>query len=333
MQYLSRNSMWFDELAIALGLKTVETDAYMRRFWADDFLPAPWRSLGALLWIPDRLFSILGFQLLFIAREWTVGVIFVSLCAALACLGLFDRFRSSPWKAALIAAPTIAALVAATMRLLPFGLRVSLFTGWPLFLFSMAGLQALQRVIPARLRLGPVALTALVAGIPALLVGAHLPPYHSQETRPVLEQLVSRSRPGDRFYVYRAADHAMNFYGRPLGLSGWVTAECHREEPQAYFRELDQFRGQSRVWFFYTHSALGFREPEVIRSYLETIGKEREHIPDPFGARGQMEAAAYLYDLSDPSRLTAATWDSHQFPDPWTGEPRDLCDGRRVAGR
>jgi hypothetical protein len=318
---------------IALSLKDAEGDAYMRRFWADDFLPAPWRSASAFLWIPDRLVSILGFQLLFIAREWTVGMIFVGICAALACLGLFDLFRKSPWKAALIAAPTIAAVLAATVRLLPFGLRVSLYAGWPLQLFAMAGLQALQRAVPARARPALVVLAALIAAIPAVLVGAHLPPYHSQESRPVLAELASRWRPGDVLYVYSSGEYAARFYGPRLGLTEWVTGGCHREEPRAHFRELDQFRGRPRVWFFYTHAALGFREPEVIRSYLGTVGKELDRIPDPFGARGQIEAAAYLYDLSDPIRLAAATWDTHQFPDPVTGEPRDLCDGRRVAGK
>src|SRR5262245_33950997 len=62
---------------LALRLQTVEGSAYMRRFWAQDFFPAPWHGLDALLWLPDRLFSILGFQLLFIGREWTFGQVFV----------------------------------------------------------------------------------------------------------------------------------------------------------------------------------------------------------------------------------------------------------------
>jgi hypothetical protein len=85
------------------------------------------------------------------------------------------------------------------------------------------------------------------------------------------------------------------------------------------------------VWFFYTHAALGYQEPEVIRSYLRSIGDERDRIPAPFGARGQREAAAYLYDLSDQGRLAATTWDRHQVPKTTTGAPRVLCDGTRVG--
>jgi two-component system sensor histidine kinase RegB len=65
----------------------------------------------------------------------------------------------------------------------------------------------------------------------------------------------------------------------------------HRDDPRSYFRELDRFRGRSRVWFFHTHAALGYREPEVIRSYLATMGVLRDSIPDPYGLTGQREAA------------------------------------------
>lgn len=74
------------------------------------------------------------------------------------------------------------------------------------------------------------------------------------------------------------------------------------------------------------------REPVVIRSYLAAIGTERERIPDPFGGKDQSEAAAYLYDLSDPVRLAAGTAADHRFPEPRTGRPRVLCDGTRLPG-
>ena len=149
----------------------------------------------------------------------------------------------------------------------------------------------------------------------------------------MLEELARRWRTGDALFVYFGGRYAAEFYGRRLGLSGWATSGCHREEPREYFREIDHLRGRPRVWFFYTHGAEGYREPEVIRSYLETIGSERDRIPDPFGSRGQSEAAAYLYDLSDPNRLAAETWQTHRFPDPTTGGPRVLCDGTWIPGR
>jgi hypothetical protein len=316
---------------LALKLVSAETQTYMHRFWAADFPPAPWHSLAALLWIPDRLHGILGFDLLFIAREWTIGRIFVGVCAALACIGIFDMFRNRSWTAALIATPTAATVLAAIARLLPFGLRVSLAAGWPLMLFTLAGVQALQKYLPRRARFAPAALAALLAGILVLLIVVHLPPYHFQEGRPVLEAVAGRWQKGDALYVYYSAEKAVSFYGSHLGLTASFTGDCHREQPREYFREVDQFRGRSRVWFFYTHAALGYREPEVIRSYLSAIGEERDRIPDPYGSREQAEAAAYLYDLSNPTRLAATTWDTHQYPDPVVDSVRILCDGTQLG--
>jgi len=56
-------------------------------------------------------------------------------------------------------------------------------------------------------------------------------------------------------------------------------------------------------------------------------------VPDPFGLKGQWEAAAYLYDLSDPARLAATSAEAHHYPEPTTGEGRILCDGTRLGGR
>jgi Dolichyl-phosphate-mannose-protein mannosyltransferase len=317
-------------VGLAQRLRAADADVYMRRFWAQDFLPAPWHGLDALLWLPERLFSILGFQLLFIAREWSFGQVFVSLCAVLACAGVVDAFRRSPVQAGLLLAPTLAAILASSARLLPFGLRVSLYAGWPLQLAVVIGLQWLASAFPRRRRLA-LGLASTVAAIPAVLVAVFHPPYHHQETRPVLAALARQWRPGDRLYVYPGAGYAVDFYGAPLGLTGGIVGGCHREDPRAYFREIDPLRGAARVWFVYSHSARGFREPEVIRSYLETIGRERAHIPDPYGLTGQSEAAAYLYDLSEPARLAAANWETHRFPDPFTDGPRDFCDGTRIG--
>jgi hypothetical protein len=320
---------------LALKQLDPQTHAYMHRFWQNDFAPAPWKSVPGLLWIPKHLIDALGFLLVFIAQDLRVGHIFVFVCASLACVGLFVLFRRVPWYAALIIAPAAAAVLAAAARVLPFGGRVALHAGWPLLVAAMAGMEAVRQSVRGNARLLASLVVVAIACTPAamILLAVGPPPFHHQESRPVLEALARRWKPGDRLYVYPGAKYAAEFYGRRLGLNDFVVAECHREDPRAYFREIDQFRGQARVWFFYTHSALGYREPEVIRSYFSAIGTERDHIPDPYGLKGQSEAAAYLYDLSDPQRLASATWSTHKFPEPTTGAARILCDGTRIGAK
>jgi Dolichyl-phosphate-mannose-protein mannosyltransferase len=310
-----------------------ETKAYMNRFWVDGFAPAPWTSIDALLWVPGRLFNAFGQLLLFIVADSPPGKAFVALCALLAVVGLAALFATWPWRAALVLAPTVAAVLGASARLLPFDGRVGIYAGWPLLVATMAGVQAMHSRLTAKARAAVAAIGILIVGLPVLFIlAAGRPPYHHEEARPVLEAVARRWRLGDALYVYYGARYAMQFYGRRAGFTEWTTGECHREDPRAYFREADAFRGRPRVWFFYTHSGLGYREPAVIRSYLAAIGTERERIPDPFGGKDQSEAAAYLYDLSDPVRLAAGTAADHRFPEPRTGRPRVLCDGTRLSG-
>ncbi|HEY6946009.1 MAG TPA: glycosyltransferase family 39 protein [Candidatus Acidoferrum sp.] len=320
---------------LALKLVDPETNAYMRRFWVGGFPPAPWTSMEALLWVPQRLMETLGFLMFFQAADWTAGRIVAAAFGILACIGLVFLFRKFPRRAPLIVAPTLAAILAASTRLLPFQGRVGLWAGWPLLILSMAGLQAIYEWIAQRARVAAVGLTVLAAGAPAILVFAFArPPYHCQDMRPVLAAVAHRWHDGDILYVYYGAREAMDFYGRRAGFKEWTAGECHREEPREYFREVDQFRGHARVWFVYTHSAFGYREPEVIRSYFKTIGTERERIAALSSVKeGQCEAVALLYDLSDKTRLVASTWDTYQFPDTRTGGTRILCDGTQVNGK
>ena len=111
----------------------------------------------------------------------------------------------------------------------------------------------------------------------------------------------------------------MKFYGRRVGLRQWTAGGCHRGDPRAYLREIDSMRGADRVWFVYTQGALGWKEP----------GLEKDRIPDPFGLSGEREAAAVLYDLSDPARLSAARAETHVLDQVPHGM-RTPCDGTRL---
>jgi hypothetical protein len=58
---------------LALRLLDPETAAYMARFWASAFPPAPWTSLTAPLWLPWHLFDAFGF---FLLCRWKNGSAF-----------------------------------------------------------------------------------------------------------------------------------------------------------------------------------------------------------------------------------------------------------------
>jgi hypothetical protein len=308
------------------------TSIYMHRYWANGFMPIP-SIHGDWWWVPRHMLVTFAHFLLFDPRELGVtGLAFVGFASAAALAGATVLLLVRSPKAALIVAPVLAALLASTARLLPFDGRVAVYTGWPLLLLAASGLQAMgSSPFPPVRVLAPLTI-AVFAGLPAFVVlTSGRPPYPNEESRPVLEQLARRLRPGDAIYVYYGAGPAMEFYGKRLGLNGWFTGDCHRENVRAYLRDIDRFRGGRRVWFVYTHAALGFREPETIQSYLRTIGVLRERIDDQRGLTGQRAAAADLYDLSDEGRLASVSKDAFDVGPQRTGGPGTFCDGTRLG--
>jgi hypothetical protein len=292
--------------ATALLVRDPETMSYLRSFWGarGGFPPPLTEGLAAVAWAPRQLFAVFAHFLLFLTPPALV-VSIAAPAAGLAIPGLFWLGRRSCWRAILLATPIVAGLIAAYAGVLPFRHRVGLYAGWSVLAFSMAGLEALGGWLAGRGRFFATSVAVLVGAPLALLVLlAARPPYPTQESRPVLQELARRRQPDDLLYVYCGGRHAIAFYGPRVGLEGWKQGGCH-DDTRAILQELDAFRGQPRLWFFFTQSH--GQQTVAIRSYLQTIGRERDVIPDPAGSRGEAETAAYLFDLSDPHLLGTAS--------------------------
>ena len=111
----------------------------------------------------------------------------------------------------------------------------------------------------------------------------------------------------------------MHFYGSANGIKEdeWTEGGVHYGDTRAYLHEVDSFRGEPRFWLVYTQTAR-FKAPKSIVAYLDTIGERLDVIPDPYGRGGQSEAAAYLFDLSEPDHLERADADTFTLPEPTT---------------
>jgi hypothetical protein len=154
----------------------------------------------------------------------------------------------------------------------------------------------------------------MVVALPlvAIVLLAARPPYSGSDDVPprsVLTELAQRRRPADRIYVYTQGRHDMAYYGSRAGIEVWLQGEQHYDDPRGYLREVDVLRGEPRVWFFWVR--LDGDEPDLIRSYLDTIGREVERIP----AEPQSTTGAVLYDLSDTERSTRISAESFPLPD------------------
>jgi len=296
---------------------SAETREYMLMFWARGFPPAP-TTLDALLWTPRVLSEVLNFALFFGLADqlWIVAAVAATL-AVLVVPGAWWLARRSGYHAAVVMSPIVVGVLAAAVHLLPLSGRVSLWLVGPLLLLAGSGLSAVADWCSPRLRAIPAAAGALMAAVAITSVTIlEPPPYRSQDLKPVLAHVGAQMQPDDTFYVYYGARLAMRFYGPRAGITHWIEGNCHRRNTPEYFRELDAFRGQSRVWVIWTHAIPRFGEPEAIRSYLSTIGTERLRIEAP-GRDGDVASGeALLYDLSDPARLAASDAESHPIPLP-----------------
>lgn len=216
------------------------------------------------------------------------GIIFLIKKYGLATLILFS--------------PLLIAILLASAKILPFDGRVAIYATWPFIISGIAGIGSLQVWWPFLFR--PVAGTviSLVIAIPiaviTIVLPSERPPFNGQSSQPVLRQLKKQMQPGDIVYVYFKARHAMHFYGPKQGVNNYIIGNGH-DSIAPFLREVDELKGNKRVWFFFSQWTERQPFPDSIKAYMgNIIGKEIGKIPDPDGNKEDLETAAHLYDLS-----------------------------------
>jgi hypothetical protein len=289
-------SVWY-----ALSMNS-QVKADMGAYWKKGFPPANF-GMDYILWYPKKLYEEVNFFLAWWLADLLPAIRIVGLLLLLATApGLIYLSKQKGYITLFLFAPLIAALLLAAAYQYPFANRVGLYATFPILISAMAGLQALQSWWPKFIRPGVASAIAFVLGfIPILhLVFAPLlrPPYLGQPMQPVLKELKKQMQPGDILYVYHKAKWAVQFYGAREGITDYIVAKGDTTVIPI-LRDADKLKGNKRVWFLYTQWTPPQPFPDSIKAYLGTvIGKEIGRIPDPYGGTEDLEAAAYLYDLS-----------------------------------
>jgi len=275
----------------------------MSAYWSRGF--APLDSFGRYLkWIYITLADELSYFLTFWMTDVVPQITIVSKVLLLLSIP-GTVFLAKKYKAAtlLLFSPLLVALFLATARILPFDNRVSIYATWPFIFSGIAGLTALQNWLPLLFRPVTSIALSLIIALPIILITIVLPsehpPFNAQSSQPVLRELKKQLLPGDILYVYFKARHALHFYGPKEGIINYVTGNSY-DNIVPFLRELDKFKGNKRVWFFFSQWTERQTFPDSIKAYLgNVIGKEIVRIPDPDGNKEDLETAAHLYDLSD----------------------------------
>lgn len=298
-------AVWTIGCAVAgvysLHLVSPETQAAMHRHWREAFLPLPPWHLVDLAWPLVRLGSVFG--------EAGLRYAWPALELLVAIVGATSLIRARRFVALTLIGPVAVTLLAATVHVYPFSSRLVAFT-MPAFLIALAqGVVTLGGFLEHRFRIprlvGQTLLLAPVLG-PVLLAP---PVYRPEELRPVIEYVWHRRQPADSVFVYYRTGTALGYYLARLGLSsaGVVIGEVSGTGPRTYLREMDRFRGSPRFWVVFSHDR--DEERRLMLRYLSTIGQVRDSTvaPSRIPLLSSHGASAYLFDLSDRSRLSRAT--------------------------
>jgi hypothetical protein len=122
-------------------------------------------------------------------------------------------------------------------------------------------------------------------------------PKYYEHIRPTMAYLQANYKPGDVIYVYSWAVPAFRYYAPLYGLaeSNFIVGNHYENNPPGLLAEVDQYKGQKRVWLLFSHvyENGAYNEKDILLAHLGETGiKKREFI-----APGT-SVSLYLYDLT-----------------------------------
>lgn len=302
---LAASSLWLLSAlaAIAHARSLTDPQAFisLNHFWAAGFAPLGDGLWPSLLWFAKHVYGL--FSVLTSSAPDRLIPAFYSLAGAVGALVIWPRM---PRLAVLLYMQIILALIAAVSGLYPLLERLATYLLPSLIILAAFSLAAFTRLSIQKLAwLHVFLMIALV--IPSIYSYAKNPVvYKTEEIKPLLAYVHKRLEPGDKIYVYYGAAQAMMFYGQRSGFApeSYEIGGCHRGNTRSYLKELDRYRGSARVWIIISHAIDRFKEKPVILSYLSSIGQLME-------AKSFSGCSAFLFDLSDESKLNSANSATH----------------------
>jgi hypothetical protein len=306
-------------LVIGLHIMSATTRQFMHDFWAGGFVPWPLRLQADLHWFWDRWISLFDDATLLRYRRPAVFVV-------VAAVGIVELWRQRRPVALLLLGPFLVCLAAAVAHQYPFRGRLVVWLLPSLLLVVAAGVEWLRCKASF---FHPVVGGALMMALlvpPVLALVAAPPPYEIEHHRELLSYLKEHRQPGDSIYVLQLQQIGTSFYGPRYGLlpSEWTAGVCDENEPRSYTKDVDRYRGVRRLSVL-SGSGRPLRPIHAaVRYYLGTIGVKTDSLSLPSLTLGSVSIE--LYDLSDPTRLRAATADSFPRP-PMPADPRPGCRG------
>lgn len=276
-----------------VSLRHVATNTELFNFWLQSFMPMPpWENLS---WFPFAFKKILVNPCGLYVFPVAVSLLFVGY------ISLFLR----KWNYGLIfLMPLLITLMASGLHKYPFFGRLLLFITPIIFLVIADGIEWIRMKLFAIRPLSILVTTVLAATLlftPAFQsVHKLFSPSYGEHIKPVMAYMVEQQQQEDAVYVYYGAKPAFLYYAPMFGITPQdkiLIGVSGRGNVITYIEEINQFLGQRRVWFLFSHVYNWGKidEEKFFLDYLNRIGSKL----DEFKAPG---SSAYLYSLKPLSK-------------------------------
>ena len=295
-----------------------QANEFFRWAWQDGMVPVL-RSPAAFRWLWNAWRTQLS-----MLHGWAVNdPAWTSLYVALALVG-FVSLLIRRTADAMLAGSVVAAYVVVSMaRQYPYDPRY-LLASLAVFMLGVGeSIGVLARAAWGRATVLARALALLLCVPPVYRVLAFPPPYQWTVTGSYLAQIRARWQPGDVVYTTygRALEvlHSAPKFG--LRASDLSIGPCDYGNYHALLRAADTLRGRRRAWVIVGTGQYYPASPEY--GYLRAIGIRRDSLPVNLpGSIRVGDAApfdigtAYLFDLSDTTRLARANAETYLLSAP-----------------
>jgi uncharacterized membrane protein len=265
-------------LLYLVSLRGLSGNEFLRRYWQEYFRANPLDALFGLFANPGGLAAFA--PVLLTAMLLGAGMLFARQRKAAGSLLLVFLFAGA----------------ASWMQLYPFAGRMILFITPLVYIFLAAAVDWLWNIFPRPRFLSPLLALSLAGFLlySPLIVSAErfVSPKYPEHIRPAMAYLNANLKPGDALYVYNWALPAYRYYARPG--TEYVAGGLHTDAPQALLSELEQFKGQPRVWILFSHvyESGEYNEKDWMLDYLNQIGERKRQFIEP-----GTSVYLYLYDL------------------------------------
>jgi hypothetical protein len=275
----------------ALFERHLDSDTYLRTFWADAFLPIPPTNHTGLQRWGSALSTLFGMLTGNNALVW--------LLAPIAIVGIVHLWRANRGVLGVLVIPWLAVVAASSRQLYPATERLVLFVIPLLAVLVAAGAVVLAEAVTSRApspMLGHAVLAVVVVVCAAVALHRFASPQPVEEMRPLYERLHADVRTGDTVYVAETAVPSFDYYRQRMGLPAGrvVTGNASVSDPAAIAREIDPLTSGGRVWLVTS----AYWEPEGqttpdLTAALDHVGRRVAEYDRP----GSM---LVLYDLTRP---------------------------------